>query len=608
MQKHFDPPGSPAWAARRAGCFNAGDAPAMLGCDPNGRTRSQLLHELHTGLQREFSDYVQERVLDQGHRVEALWRPIAEDILDEELAVFAVTLDVGLSRPLGASLDGGTLMDDTLGECKSANDSLRAALPHTGRDSHARNDARQLPKGYRVQMEQQQLATGATRTLFSACQFDNDGNVIEERHCFYVSDVALRAEILAGWAQFEKDLAAYTPEPAAAPAAVAAPMESLPAVQVRMDGALTVHSNLSEYAPLLRAFIDQIPVQPSTDQEFADCEAACKALKRVEEDLQAEEARALAGMADVEKMRRIVSDLSALARTTRLQREKLVKARKDQLRLEQVQRGRAALAAHLQSLNQTLGAGLMPDIPANFAGVIAKKQTIVGIRDAIDTELARAKILAGEAFQRISANLATLRENAEHKHLFPDVAIIVQKAPDDLQSLAAARIAAHRAAEEKRAAELAERERARIRAEEQARAQREAQEVAAREQRQRDEAAALERRQREEAEAAARQAAETEQPARTPAPAPIAAPAPSSQAGNVLPMPTKAPAGLPTLRLGVINERLGRCKVTADDLAALGFPAAGRDRAAVLYHEHSFAGICDALIANIAQAKLAKAA
>lgn len=49
------------------------------------------------------------------------------------------------------------------------------------------------------------------------------------------------------------------------------------------------------------------------------------------------------------------------------------------------------------------------------------------------------------------------------------------------------------------------------------------------------------------------------------------------------------PVTPPFLRLGQINERLsGICKVSSDDLTALGFPAAGRDRAAILFHEDDF--------------------
>lgn len=88
----------------------------------------------------------------------------------------------------------------------------------------------------------------------------------------------------------------------------------------------------------------------------------------------------------------------------------------------------------------------------------------------------------------------------------------------------------------------------------------------------------------------------------------IAAPA-------VIPMPTRAPAAAPsnpTLRLGEINRRFAAAGIDANYsaayLAALGVECVGRDRAAILYHEHQFGEICDALIAQIARAKLQKAA
>ncbi|HYF17784.1 MAG TPA: YqaJ viral recombinase family protein, partial [Ramlibacter sp.] len=272
MVKHFEAPGSAEWHARRARCFNAGDASAVLGCHPSGKTRTQLLQELHTGVEQEFSDYVQQRVIDPGHRVEARWRPIAEEIVGEDLAVIAGSLDVGLSRPLGASLDGITFMEDLLGECKSANEALRGALPHEGRDSHQRNDARQLPKGYRVQLEQQQLVTGASRTLFSACRFNDDGSVDEERHCWYSSDPALRAEILAGWRQFDADLAAYVPpSPAAVERVAAEPVEALPAVFVKVEGSIVIRENFDVFEQAMRDFLEHRLIrQPKSDQDFAD--------------------------------------------------------------------------------------------------------------------------------------------------------------------------------------------------------------------------------------------------------------------------------------------------------------------------------------------------
>jgi hypothetical protein len=59
--------------------------------------------------------------------------------------------------------------------------------------------------------------------------------------------------------------------------------------------------------------------------------------------------------------------------------------------------------------------------------------------------------------------------------------------------------------------------------------------------------------------------------------------------------PSKSP---PDLRLGQITERLGFA-LTADFLRTMGFEPAGRDRAAVLYHESDFPRICAALVKRI---------
>jgi hypothetical protein len=48
--------------------------------------------------------------------------------------------------------------------------------------------------------------------------------------------------------------------------------------------------------------------------------------------------------------------------------------------------------------------------------------------------------------------------------------------------------------------------------------------------------------------------------------------------------------------------------VTAGGLARLGFTAAGRDRAAVLYYESDFAEICRALVVHVRAVQAAQAA
>jgi predicted phage-related endonuclease len=561
MLVHPAQQGSPEWLAERAGRYNAGDAAAMLGCDPNGRSRTNLLDSLVKGFVPEVGNFKQ-RLYDKGHEVEELCRPLAEGMVGEDLYPLVGSIEVpGLSRRVGASFDGLTMARDTNFECKSLNDSLAAALPRE--DDPDANDAAALHKGYRVQMEQQLLVSGAERVLFCAAAFHPSGATQSLRACWYRSDPALRQEILAGWRQLEADLATHTPAEVVA-TATATPVESLPAVLVKMSGALSVESNLDAFALALRAFIDKIPENPSTDQQFADTEAACKALKRAEDALEAEDARALNGMADVATVRRVMADLKELARSTRLQREKLVKARKEQLRTEQVQRGRAALASHLQGLNQRLGGGFMPDIAADFGAVISGLKSLDSIRDRIDTELARAKIAANEIADRIQANLKAI-DAAGKPGLFPDRAALALKACDDCAAVIAARLAA----EEKRM----EGERENIRRQEAERLEREAE----------------------------RQSAAAAKAALPSTPAPIASPvsvnaATAANSANVLPL--RSPASPPTLKLGDINARLQHVATNEAGLAALGFPAA-KVKGACLYHESQFSQMCDSLVAHL---------
>lgn len=616
MLTHDLKQGTPEWHAYRADHDNASDAPAMLGCSPY-KTRDQLIAELATGIVPEV-DAATQRLYDSGHRAEALARPLAEEIIGKDL--YPCTGSLEGSR-LSASFDGLTMLEDVAFEHKRLNQRLRAALSVpgcTGAD---------LPLEYQVQMEQQCAVSRCEKVLFMASDWDGQDQLIEEMHCWYTPNPALRAQIMAGWAQLHKDVAAYVPPDAKPAPVVAAPMETLPAVSVRVDGQLAIVSNLPAFGAALRNFIDRIPAKPSTDQEFADTEAACKALKQTEDALEAAESNALAQLADVDTMRRFVADYRALARTTRLQREKLVAQRKEEIRGEIVAGGVAALSEHIAALNTRLGKSYMPTVPADFAGVIKGKRTVDSLRSAVNDELARAKIAANEIADRIQVNLNTLLEHAsKHAFLFHDTPTIVLKAADDLTTLVKARIAEHEAA---KAAQL-EAERERIRAEEHAKAQREAREAEAQRERERQEE---QRQQALEAEreaqagiAAAREdealpapllddlsnlakdlkndivseidAAQAISAAqRTAAAAPMVAP----------PRPAAiAPTTPPSLKLGQIAERLGFA-LSADFLRGLGFAPAAKVGAHGVYHEADFPHMLAALVRHIesVQAKAA---
>lgn len=523
--------GTPEWHAHRAKHFNASDAPAMMGCS-SYKTRSELVKELATGLGQEVDASTQRR-FDDGHRFEALARPLAEEIIGEDLSPC-----VGTNGKFSASFDGLTFMHDVALEHKTLNKALREAMAEgcTGED---------LPLQYRVQMEQQAMVSGCERILFMASEWTGDGQLIEERHCWYYPDPELRAQIIAGWEQLEKDVAAYAPTAERPAPAVAAPMESLPAVVVQVNGALTVGGNLDAFGDALRQFIARIPAKPSTDQEFADAEAACKALKKAEDALTQAEDGALAQITDVEVMRRTVADLRNLARTTRLASEKLVSAEKDRLRTALVTGAQAQLDQHIQALNQRLGSSWLPRMAGGFGEVIKGKKSLANMEDAVAVALTNAKHEANQLADRLEANRKHLvQDGTDWIALFADFATVGAKAEEDFQILAAHRIGQHKQAE----AQRLEAERERIRAEEAAKLQ---------------------------AQAAINAAAATQKEAASAQQEPVsAAPAAQSVVQRAQAAPeVAAKAGGETLTLGQLNTILTPIKVDAAGLAELGFEA-----------------------------------
>jgi hypothetical protein len=344
--------------------------------------------------------------------------------------------------------------------------------------------------------------------------------------------------------------------------------------------------------------------------------------------------------------------------------EKLLKDEKERRRDSIVLAGREALSAHVEALNKRIGKPYMPQSAAvgQFAEAVKGLKSLASMEDKVATELARGKIDANRIADGIQVNLNWLRENAkDFTALFPDTSTIVLKAHDDLVALAQNRITAHKQAE----AERLEAEREKIRKEEQDKL---AREQAERERQQAQEA--QEKLEREYAtlraageypyfgealEAAKagvalqfrrspqdawldltpgeemnahwyfRRAPEAAKPAPTPAPAqpavvsrvPAGPAEPRRQDDwanppNVVPLGTRQPkatATPPTLKLGQIGERLGFA-LTADFLKQLGFEPAAKEKSALLFHEHQYPLICEALIAHVrtAQAKFAEAA
>jgi len=520
--------GTPEWEQFRLQHFGASEAAAMLGLSPKVR-RTDLLHMKHTGTAREFSEWVQRNILDYGHEVEALARPLVEVLIGTDL--YPVTCSLGR---LSASCDGLTMSEDIAFEHKQYNAALFDSLTNGV-----------LPEEHMPQAQQIMLVTGASHVVFTCSDGTPDRLVTLD----VLPDETWFERLRAGWAQFEKDLAEYKPqEVVEAPKAES--IMGLPALAVQIRGEV-ITSNLPAFRSAAEQFIASIKTDLKTDEDFVQAAATVCFCDDAEKRLAAALDGAIAQMSTVDEVKRTVEHLIEQFRSKRLALNKHVEKRKTEIKEAAVAERRQKYADHVDALNNALGDVCIAVAAPDFTGAIKGLKTIAGLNDKLDTALANGKIAADAAARDLRAKLDWYQQHAaEHVFLFRDLQALIQKPADDFQLAVTTRIDQYK---------------------------------------------------QEEAKKIAAPAVSTASPA-------VATPLASVQPslgfvqGEVAPWIGSArvePAGAPTLRLGQINERLAPIALTADGLAALGFPHASTEKNAKLYHEASFPEICAALIRHV---------
>lgn len=467
MELHQLEQGSEVWLSFRRTRRPASLAAVMLGCSPF-MTRTELLDAYTTGLWPEPTEF-QAEIFAKGHFVEKCYRPRAEEFIAQALYPIVVSRGV-----LSASFDG--FWEDERGnwECKQLNQELAAALPHAGWEGCERNTALALPKMYRVQMEQQCMCGGVDRVLFTAADFDADGNLRDERLCWYESDPDLAAEIIAGWKQFDADLITHKPIPKVVKVR-AEEVEALPALLSTVSGTLVVTHNFKEAGAKVRAYVASLPKEPKTDQDFANIADAVKRLDEFEKALDREENRALSHLQPINDMRTEKAALQKFSRDNRLAFNTLHEAKKKALRTEILLEHQQAFDTWVRQQNEAIGlpllstaAGTIQD--ARIADGMSGKKSINGWREGAAQAVAEAKIKVSAIVDRVKANQAAYKELVveEHRVLFADYQQLLLKDPEVFRILCGSRISDHKAREEKRLEQEREKLRAEVKAEVQA--------------------------------------------------------------------------------------------------------------------------------------------
>jgi predicted phage-related endonuclease len=438
--------GTPEWLDLKTRYYSASEAPVMMGVSRFMR-RDELLKLKSFGVEKEFDEFTK-KLHEKGHNAEESIRPFVEKIIDAMLYRTVGTLEIN-GLHLLASFDGITMIEDIIFEHKLYNMELAEQVANNI-----------LQPEYYWQLEHQFLVSGARKAIFVV----SDGTPQKMKHMFYEPVPGRAEQLISHWKQFDDDLKSFVPQPIHVKPEVPAIIE-LPTLIVEIDGQIK-NTNLAIYKKSALDFIANINTDLQTDEDFAKAEKTIRFCGEAEKHLELVKAQALEKTADINALFRTIDEIKEQMRSKRLMLDKLVKTQKEVIRAQLVAAVNTELNNHIKAINQSLGSSYV-DVVSNFVIVIKGKRTIDPMRSALNDELARCKIEANAKADKIRVNLKMLADNSDYRFLFNDVNLIIHKDTEDFKMLVVNRVEQHKKAE----AERLEKERERIRKEEEAKAQ-----------------------------------------------------------------------------------------------------------------------------------------
>lgn len=392
--------GSQQWLdARMRSDGTASEAPAMFG-KSKYQTRTELLNQRKTGIAKEVNAPTQ-ALFDKGHKSEALARINAEEIIGDELSPTTYMIEIeGLK--LMASLDGITFDNEVIFEHKLWNESL-AEQVRCGK----------LEEHYTIQMDQELMASGATKCLFMV----SDGTKDKCESMWYESSQEKFNALVTGWKQFKTDLDAYVP-PVQIEKVEAETVQALPVPSVVVRGEITA-SNLSEITPKFDAYLSNIKTELKSDQDFADAEANAKNCRETAKRIEALQENIIGQMVSVNEVNGVLENYKNAFNKIGLQLEKAVKEQKESLKTTAIMQAKLDYADFVTELNKGIEVMLSTKLACpDFAGAIKGVKTIASMQSRINDALAAGKTEATTLANDVKTKLAYINETAKgYEHL-----------------------------------------------------------------------------------------------------------------------------------------------------------------------------------------------
>ena len=432
--------GTPEWhEARRTHYRTASTASAMMGARGS---RSATIRQAATGIEPEVSDWVKANLFDPGHEIEAMARPMAEEIIGEALYPVTATTDDGY---LLASFDGITMGEDVAWECKSWNEDKVCRMLADGL----------VPLEDRYQVMQQLAVMGlGSRVLYMV----TDGTTENCEILWAIATGNEYATLAPHWAQFDLDVENYAHvEPS--PTLVGEVISALPSVFVQVEGRV-VAGDMRAHRATVSKWVQALPSVFETDQDFVNGAQAVKDCANAEASLSALLQQVLGQMVEVDEVIRLINESKAEIAAARLRIDKLVKSENENRRAALVLAAHEEIRQHRDALNKRIGGAWMPLTQHPFGEAVKGLKSLKSMEDKLATAIAQAKVAESSLADRIQANHKAMMDSGRDV-LMPDFAQVCQKAPDDFLLLLNSRIQADdarlQAAKDQDAKEEAER-------------------------------------------------------------------------------------------------------------------------------------------------------
>lgn len=424
--------GSDEWKEVRLNHFTASEAPMMMGVSPH-MSRDDLLKYKTTHEEAEISKFTQ-IVFDKGHEVEEKARAIAEHKMGEDLYPVTASLEIeGLS--LLASFDGLTMNQDKSWEHKQWSIKKAELITTTG----------ELEALHYWQLEHLMIVCKLDAILFVMSD-GTENNWIDH---IYHSVPERRARLLAGWQQFKADLEGYAPQ-TYQEKPVAAPVSDLPAIMYDLNGT-SLTSNLPDFKAAAELLVADSKKPMVDDQDFANREQLVKKFKDAEDNIKVITGQVVGEIQDVDKFCKDLGQIGELIRQARINGQNAVKARKDEIKQEVVQRVKneffnyqKTLTERLNSRRLILASLSLPYVEFNALKAIKGKKTVKSLNEAANDALAAAKIEVNEYEALFIENIEIYTVAAEgYDFLFPDIERLLNNEADAFTALINVRISDH---------------------------------------------------------------------------------------------------------------------------------------------------------------------